>query len=310
MERIIGKYRGQRKGALVFAIGGIHGNELAGVKAIETLLQMLQKESIKKIDFQFQGTFVGLRGNLKALSLNMRFVEKDLNRQWTTENIDRIVATTAKHLTDEDAEVFNLLKTIQTIIQEENPTEILFVDLHTTSAEGGIFIVVTDSPRSLGIAKEIEAPVIQGLLNGINGTTLHYFNTQNLGKPTAAICFEAGSHFDLLSVTRSVAALVNALKAMGCIAEKDIETHHSAILKQYSKDLPALSTLLYCHKITSGDNFEMKLGYQNFQNIKKGEVLATDKNGDIQAPYDCQILMPLYQKQGNDGFFLIKSTDC
>jgi succinylglutamate desuccinylase len=97
---------------------------------------------------------------------------------------------------------------------------------------------------------------------------------------------------------------------MDCIAEKDIETHHSAILKQYSKELPAISTLLYCHKIASGDDFEMKFGYQNFQNIKKGEVLATDKKGEILAPYDCQILMPLYQKQGNDGFFLIKATDC
>ncbi len=309
MERIIGRYRGKKKGALVIAIGGIHGNELAGVKAIETLLAMLEQETIKKTDFLFQGTFVGLRGNLAALAQNMRFIEKDLNRQWTNENIERILATATHHLKAEDAEVFDLLATIKKIIREEDPSEILLIDLHTTSAEGGIFILVNDDKKSLHIAKEIQAPVIQGLLNGISGTTLHYFNHQNLGIPTAAICFEAGSHFDLLSVTRSIAALVNALKAVDCIDEKDIETHHSAILKQYSKELPALSTLLYCHKITSEDNFEMKLGYQNFQHIKKGEMIATDKNGDIQAPYDCQILMPLYQKQGNDGFFLIKATD-
>jgi succinylglutamate desuccinylase len=308
MQRIIGKHRGQRKGALVLAIGGIHGNELAGVKAIKTLFSMLEAEIIKKTDFQFQGTFVGLRGNLNALSQNVRFIEKDLNRQWSNKNVERILATNINNLQAEDAEVFDLLKTIQTLIEEENPSEILLVDLHTTSAEGGIFIVVNEDEKNLHIAKEIEAPVIKGLLNGISGTTLHYFNRQNFGIPTAAICFEAGSHFDPLSVTRSIAALVNALKAVNCIAEKDIETHHSAILKQYSKDLPALSTLLYCHKITDEDNFEMKLGYQNFQPIKKGEILATDKNGDILAPYDGRILMPLYQKQGSDGFFLIKST--
>ncbi|MFT6360775.1 MAG: succinylglutamate desuccinylase, partial [Saprospiraceae bacterium] len=39
----------------------------------------------------------------------------------------------------------------------------------------------------------------------------------------------------------------------------------------------------------------------------KGEILATDKNGNVVAKQDSLILMPLYQKQGDDGFFLIKS---
>jgi succinylglutamate desuccinylase len=53
----------------------------------------------------------------------------------------------------------------------------------------------------------------------------------------------------------------------------------------------------------------MKKGYRNFQEIAQNEILATDKNGVIKAPYDCRILMPLYQKQGNDGFFLVKSPE-
>ena len=54
------------------------------------------------------------------------------------------------------------------------------------------------------------------------------------------------------------------------------------------------------------DSFKMRPNYQNFQPIKKGETLATDKNGSIQSPEDCLILMPLYQPQGSDGFFLVK----
>lgn len=60
------------------------------------------------------------------------------------------------------------------------------------------------------------------------------------------------------------------------------------------------------HAIKKGDNFVMQPGYKNFQPVKKGEILATDKNGAISAQEDGLILMPLYQKQGNDGFFLVK----
>jgi len=48
--------------------------------------------------------------------------------------------------------------------------------------------------------------------------------------------------------------------------------------------------------------------YKNFQKVSKGEVIAKDKNGEIVAPVDALILMPLYQKQGDDGFFLIKEN--
>jgi succinylglutamate desuccinylase len=48
--------------------------------------------------------------------------------------------------------------------------------------------------------------------------------------------------------------------------------------------------------------------YKNLQSIKKGEKLATDNKGDIKASEDCLILMPLYQAQGHDGFFLVKEV--
>jgi succinylglutamate desuccinylase len=46
--------------------------------------------------------------------------------------------------------------------------------------------------------------------------------------------------------------------------------------------------------------------YKNFDKISKDELLAFDKYGEIRSKEDGMILMPLYQKQGNDGFFIIK----
>jgi succinylglutamate desuccinylase len=309
MQRIIGQYGSGKNKPMLLAIGGIHGNEPAGEKAIEKLLQMLDNEVDKNKNFTFNGHFVGLRGNLKAIEKKTRFLKKDLNRQWTKENIERIFSSSNEILDAEDLELKDLLNHIKDSIAENKPSKVLLLDLHTTTADGGIFVVVTDDDESFEAAKAIPAPMIKGLLRGLDGTTLHYFTSENLGVSSAAICFEAGQHDDPLSVNRAIAALVNALKAVGCIEAQDIEPHHSAILKEYAKHLPPISELLYCHKIKENDAFEMKKGYQNFQEILKDEILATDKNGVIKAPYDCRILMPLYQKQGSDGFFLIKSLD-
>ena len=37
--------------------------------------------------------------------------------------------------------------------------------------------------------------------------------------------------------------------------------------------------------------------------------IAQDKQGPIEAPEDALLLMPLYQSQGEDGFFLIKKLE-
>ena len=81
------------------------------------------------------------------------------------------------------------------------------------------------------------------------------------------------------------------------------------MLIEYSKKLPKLTELIEIHTIGPDDDFEMMPNYVNFQEIKKGEYLAKDRNGKILASVDGRILMPLYQKQGEDGFFLIKTME-
>ena len=53
----------------------------------------------------------------------------------------------------------------------------------------------------------------------------------------------------------------------------------------------------------------MQQGYKNFQPIQKGEVVATNQDGPILTPEGGRIFMPLYQKQGSDGFFVTKQFD-
>ncbi len=308
LERIIGSYTGNKKGPLLICFGGIHGNEPAGIRALEELFERLKKEPLHNPAFEFNGRLLGIRGNLRAIQAGKRYLQKDLNRQWTKENIERITDTAPTLLKAEDLEIKEILALIQSELQTYQPSKLIVLDLHTTTAHGGIFTVVTDAPESIKIGIELHAPVIQGLLKSINGTTLHYFNTENFQIPTTAICFESGQHQEPLSITRAVSALINCLRTIGCVDPSHIETKHDEILQEYSNGLPKLTQLIKIHRIQSGDEFKMRPGYKNFQWLEKGSAIADDKNGPIIIEEDCFLLMPLYQNQGDDGFFLIREV--
>jgi len=309
LTRLIGKYTGTVRGPLLICIGGIHGNEPAGVKALDLMFKMLEVEPITNPEFQFKGRIVGFRGNLRALSQGKRYIQRDLNRQWTKENVNRVLSTDDSLLDEEDLELKELYEAICEEVKNYQPDKIVILDLHTTTAFGGIFSIPTDDPESVRIAVELHAPVIKGLLNGIKGTTLHFFNNNVFTAETVAVCFESGQHKEELSTNRAIAAITYCLRSIGCVQAEHVENRHDSLLIEYSKGLPKIADLIYCHKIQEGDNFRMAPNYSNFQKIGKGEILAHDKKGEILSPFDGLILMPLYQKQGDDGFFVIEMIE-
>lgn len=308
MDRIIGRHTGKR-GPLLIVLGGIHGNEPAGVRALESMFKMLSAEPETNPDFHFYGRLLGLRGNVRAMKAGKRFIVKDLNRQWTLENIARIRSAPLAELDAEDLELLELLTVIEAEIADYQPEKIVLLDFHTTTAFGGIFSIATDDPESIRIAVELHAPVVKGLLKSIRGTSLHYFCNDNFEADTVAVCFESGQHNEKLSVNRAIAALTNCMRSIGCVRAEDVENRHDSLLIEYSRGLPKVTELIEIHAIQSYDHFRMEPGYKNFQAIKKGELLAVDKEGEIHAAEDGLILMPLYQKQGDDGFFLIRQVE-
>lgn len=309
MQRIIGTHTGVEKGPLLIIFGGMHGNEPAGIKALELIFKMVEVEPITNPDFKFKGKVIGLRGNVRALMKRERFINRDLNRQWTVENIKRIKATDYQNLDEEEREIRENLYIIEKEIEDYDPERIVVLDIHTTTAYGGIFGIATNDPESLRIAVELHAPVILGLLDGIKGTSLHYFSQENFKRNITAVCFEAGQHDEPLSVNRAIAAIINCFRTIGCVRAEDVENRHDTLLQEYSAELPAVSRLIGVHSIQPDDDFVMYPGYKNFQKIEKNEVLAHDRKGEIKAPTDAMILMPLYQKQGEDGFFLIEKVE-
>ncbi len=301
MDRIICDYQGKEKGPLLIVFGAMHGNEPAGPSALKMVGNMLDAQSLKNPAFHFKGRLVGLVGNVKAFQEKQRYIDRDINRCWIQELIDS--PDTSFY---EQIELRENITLIHQLIADYKPTELIVFDLHTTSSFGGIFSIVSYDAKSMHIAKSFHAPVITGFMEMLKGTSLHYFTSKTMGLPTAALTFESGQHNEKLSIDRAFAAIVNCLKVTGMVDERQIKNQHENKLIDFSKSLPDVVHLIECHEIEPQDEFVMKEGFANFQVVKKGEHLANDKKGRIYASEDSLILMPLYQKKGEDGFFLVK----
>lgn len=312
-SRIIGHYQGEEPGPLVIAIGGIHGNEPAGVEALAQLFELLEEEPQINPGFTFRGELLALRGNVGALSRGLRYEDEDLNRIWQDDRIERLrkereIPFVERTANAEEEELLNLLDTIEIAIEEYQPREVVLLDLHTTTATGGIFTITGDDTASLQLGAELYAPVIKGMLNGLSGTTLNYFRSNRFGDGISlrALTFEAGSHDDPLSVDRALAATINLLRGCGCVQDADVRTLHDQLLQQNAVNLPRLTQLVYVHRIKPEDQFRMKPGYVNFQPVTKNEELGHDRNGSVYSPCAGYVLMPLYQEKGDEGFFIVE----
>lgn len=306
-NRIIASYEGVEKGPLFVCFGGVHGNERAGVHAIDLVGKMLEVEPITNPDFHYRGKFLGVRGNIQALEKGVRFIERDLNRSLTKANVERVMSQPAESLLAEDREIRDIVELIRHEIKTYQPDHMIVMDLHTTTAYGGIFtIAADDDPESIRLAVGLQAPVIMGVTKGLRGTTIEFFSSGLFDVKTTSVVFEAGQHEEALSVNRSIAAIINCMSSIGSVPAEDVENQHNYLLIEYSRNLPKVAEMVMRYEVNSDDNFVMQPNFKNFNQIKKGDLLAHDKSGPIYAPEAGLLLMPKYQDQGNDGFFIVK----
>ncbi len=287
---------------MVIFLGGIHGNEPAGIVALQQVFLTLQRSR-----FPFRGKMVGLAGNLSALSQSTRYVEYDLNRIWTE---DRIQALSLSPTFGEDPstdhseqrELFLLLEDYF----RQSTAGVYVIDLHTTSAPSAPFSIVLDTLHNRQLALQLPVPMILGMEEHLTGTLINFID--ELGYHTLA--FESGQHDDPASVEKHIAAIWILLVSIGCLREEQIPRYRSYVqyLANAARKYPPIFEIRYRYGILPGEDFQMKPGFENFQPIHKGQVLAENSAGQISSAERGNIFMPLYQSQGNDGFFVIRSV--
>ncbi len=298
MERLIASVEGSYDGPLMILIGGIHGNEVSGVRAAEDVVNTILLHNVP-----LRGRVVAIRGNVQALAENQRFLSYDLNRCWTEEKIGQIL-NEAKH--PEDQEVQEMLDCFDAIPTNGHNPKVL-VDLHSTSSEKGDFIIIPEDESQNPIIKALNLPIIIDLNKHLEGTLLQYMHRRGF----ISFAFEGGAVGSDEAHPLHVSGIWELLFASGMISEetRNQYSRYDQYITEHHLDLPKRVTVLYHHKVDTTQGFIMKPGYHNFMPVKKGDVLARDKDGVIEAECDGMIFMPLYQNEGDDGFFIVEEVN-
>ncbi|MBX3297902.1 MAG: succinylglutamate desuccinylase/aspartoacylase family protein [Acidobacteria bacterium] len=291
-EHVIGAFVGDPAGPTLIVVGSVHGNEPAGLIAIKWVA-----EQMPGIEKHLKGRLFLIAGNSRALGDRVRFIDQDLNRAWTA---DEFSARPRSDPSSEHLELTELVQIFDSILIKSSD-EVFILDLHSTSASGVPFATVGDTLRNRDFAMRFPVTVLLGIEEQLDGTMLEHFN--ELGAVTLG--FEGGSHGSPDTVNNHESMIWAALAHAGLLDPVHIPDadRHFARLGEIATG-PRIVEVRYRHAISATDGFEMDPGYNNFDEVTKGERVGVDKNGAVHAPETGLMLMPLYQRLGTDGFFI------
>ncbi len=297
VDRIIGRVDGTMPGPFMVFFAGIHGNEPASVFALHQIIQELENKHDG-----LAGSLIAISGNLWALERSVRYHKVDLNRMWTTAKIEALKKEDLNPKNEDEKQQIELFDLLQNLLNTETGP-FYFFDLHTTSSSTIPFITVNDSLLNREFTQQYPVPLILGIEEYLDGTLLSYIN--ELGY--VSFGFEGGQHDALSAIKNHKIFIYLSLVFSGALNKdtvayeqylgywKSIMPNHQAFYEIYSR-----------FKVKEEEHFVMQPDFSNFQAIAQNEILATSNGNTIHSKKKSIIFMPLYQYQGDDGYFLIR----
>ncbi len=302
--RVIGAYDSGETGPLLIVTAAIHGNEPAGVEALERVFA-----GLARIRPRMCGRIVGLIGNLGALAGNVRFIDTDMNRIWTKAQIAALKDTDPALDQSERKEQRELIAAIAAELTRPH-TSVLHLDLHSTSGDGPPFTIFGADNRSRRLVAALGIPAIFGIMKDLDGTMLDYSTANDF----TCVVLEGGQNQAPKTIDHHESAVWLLLGAAAMLpdpAALDLEQHRARI-EQSVSNLPPAVEVCFRYAIDPDEHFVMLPGFRSFQRVYPGQLLALGgRSGkrEIRCPIGAILLMPKYQGQGNDGFFLARTVD-
>jgi predicted deacylase len=285
MRRTLFEIRAPSPGPTLVGLGGMHGNEPAGIAALGSVSDALAESGL------LRGEFVALAGNLPALASGVRYVDRDLNRLWDED----------PEGADSEARQLRQLREELIRVRDRARGPVHLVDLHTTSGDGPPFTILGDTLANRAMALTLPVPMVLGLADALPGTLVESLDVAGV----TSLAFEAGQHDDPQSAQRSADALWLLLGWLGMIPARHQRTREPRRrLRQAGVGFPNALRLVHRHALRNGGDFRMQSGLSSFVPVQRGQVLAHEYGVPVTAPTTGHILLPLYQTSGEDGFFV------
>lgn len=253
-------------GPTIVIMAGVHGNESCGLQAFADILPGL---SILK----GQVTFV--IGNPKAVAIHQREFQGNLNRMFRPDE-DMAMSERETYEYRRSRELMPLLAKTDALL-----------DIHSSSTKDSTPFIICE-PQSYACASVLPAEIVVSGIDALHKTGTDAYVNQSGG---LGICIECGYHTDPEASQIAVSAIQNFLKYFGLI-DGDV-----AVPKQ-QKHIKA--GWVYKNK----KSFVLSKNYQEFESIKKGEIIGIDDTEVVYAPYDGNIIFPHNTNIPNSEAFL------
>lgn len=267
MEKSIIKISGELPGKTVAVFAGVHGNEKAGILAIQEIIEILRIDS---------GTAYFVLANPPAIEQGVRFIEKNLNRRFY-----RYV--TGKSWEDKRA---------RALITLLNKCDAL-LDLHGYNGEEDTPFIITSDPTHTLVSSLNIPIVITGFDQiGRGGSDWYMSSCGKLG-----ICLECGSNY------RPEEYVLTAKEAIF----RFLEFYQLIAPAQPRKLIPKIIfRVVHIVKRKSKD-FKFARMYRNFEKLVAKEPFAWDGATTYRAQNNQYILFPRpNQKIGHEAFIVLE----
>lgn len=268
-EEII-RLEGAKRGLTSIILAGVHGNEKCGVEALSKIPPNLKIKS---------GLVLFGYGNPRAIEMNQRFIETNLNRMFKRDG-----------LLSKNEKASYEYKRAQFLKKYLKQADAL-LDIHASSTPNSRPFIICEA-NAQGITKYLPADFVVSGFDNVECGTDYYMNS--IGK--IGICIECGYLGDPKSTQMAEESIFAFLKARGHITNGLIPRDQS-----YAR--------IYEKYYAKTADFTLSKLFDDFEEIAKGQIIGTDGDKDVQAEKDSIILFASNQKQiGGEAFLLGEKT--
>lgn len=252
----------QKPGPTITIIAGTHGDEICGIKAFKKVIPNLK---LKK------GKVYFILGNLKAIKLNKRQYQTNLNRLYKDDSlIDDKIKKTYEY--QRSRKIMKYLDISDALL-----------DIHSAMNKDSTPFIICEK-SFIKIAKTLPGKIIATGFSAMEpgGTDGYMFSKGKIG-----ICIECGDHISDLSNYNASEAIYNFLYYFNMI---DIPTQK-------------ITNVYFIYKTKT--NFKPIKYFKDFESIKKGSIIGYDGNKKVIAQKDGFILFVVPRKQSKKEAFLL-----
>lgn len=257
-------------GPTVLVLGGVHGDERGGIKLVRDLL------SGKNIPAITKGKLIAALGNLAAIAADKRCLEHNMNRAFI--NAPDIACACVE---------CSRAKELTTLLDEAD----ILLDLHASFTPGTQPFLICER-NALPYVGAMDMPNVCFGFDAVQpGGTDYYAN--RIGK--VGICVECGYLSEKAGVSIASNALASLLATMDMVG------------------MPKPMVEKRCFQATcqyvSKENFTLRKPFEDFEAVKKGDVIGRDGHAEIRAPENGYVLFACNQREPRkESFVFLRDT--